>query len=209
MNHDSPRTTFLVGGVPVARNVPAEFLPHVVAEHMGVTAAQASDMMRLNDLARLTTDLSRFAARDARDLVQGQPFASKIDFYRAEAARTGRSPDDGETTYDVWAEADPLSRRDALLGAAWAARTLPELPPTPGAWPDPRATAEALHEFARQHPGNAPGTFLPMPGEPLRHPAALIATTYLDDTESDPVEQCSTLLILAYGAVRARTAQQN
>ncbi|MFE3504204.1 hypothetical protein ACFXPX_04475 [Kitasatospora sp. NPDC059146] len=202
MNHDNPRATFLVGGVPVARDVPAEFMPHVMAE-------QARDMMRLHDLARSATELSTFAARDARDLVQGQPFASKIDFYRAEAARIGRSPDDGETAYDVWTDASPLARRDALLGAAWAARTLPELPPTPGAWPDPRATAEALHEFARQHPGDNPGTFLPMPGGPLPHPAALIATTYLDDTESDPVEQCSALLILAYGAVRARAAKKS
>ncbi|MER6399311.1 hypothetical protein ABT263_25180 [Kitasatospora sp. NPDC001603] len=67
-----------------------------------------------------------------------------------------------------------------------------------------------MHEFARRHPGDDPETFLPtMPGAPLRHPAAVLAASYLEDSEIDPVEQCSALLILAHGALRDRAARKN
>jgi hypothetical protein len=199
---------FYVGGQRVAANVPDTFLPHIIAEHTGMSAAQAADARARMDLAGLVIATQQFVANDVLDIENGHATLAEMrSHFDAQKKNPDRNTEiDGETTFDLWERLPPEGRRDLLLTAAWAARD-GELPDV-----EPGMVnimyAVSLHEFARAFTGTM-DEFLPkMPGDPLRHPAAVFASSYAFDRDEEPLDVLTTFLILNLGALNATRAEQ-
>lgn len=155
----------------------------------------------LMEIAQGSVLLGQVAANDAADILAGQATVEElVEHYLQDAGVDARSEEEHrETLFDLWCDVAPAARRDAILAATWMGRTnpLPEV-----ARPVVRRYAEELQRLAKEFTGGE-RAFLPAsPGQVLKHPAAVLASSFVSDSDNEEIYKVAAYLALATAACR-------